>query len=53
MIRYRRGRIDEIGREQLEEGACECYRVRQNQHVRLLRRIPRRGFERARKPLLA
>jgi CRP-like cAMP-binding protein len=36
MIRYSRGRISILDQERLEETACECYRLVQNEFIRLL-----------------
>ncbi len=36
MIRYQRGRISILNREDLEVTSCECYRVIQNEFARLL-----------------
>jgi hypothetical protein len=36
LIRYRQGRITILDREGLEEAACECYRLINNEYARLL-----------------
>lgn len=36
MIRYSRGRISILDQERLEDTACECYRLVQNEFIRLL-----------------
>ena len=36
VIRYRRGRIDVLDRERLEQRACECYAVAKKERARLL-----------------
>ena len=36
MIRYRRGTIDVVDREALEEGSCECYGRVRSEYERLL-----------------
>lgn len=36
MIRYSRGRLAILNRQQLEDTACECYRLVQNEYFRLL-----------------
>ena len=36
MIRYSRGKISILDQEKLEETACECYRLVQNEFIRLL-----------------
>ncbi|MGB3299728.1 MAG: helix-turn-helix domain-containing protein, partial [Phormidesmis sp.] len=36
MIRYTRGRLSVLDRPKLEETACECYQVIQNEYHRLL-----------------
>ena len=36
MIRYSRGKISILNQEKLEETACECYRLVQNEFIRLL-----------------
>ncbi|MEO8804781.1 MAG: Crp/Fnr family transcriptional regulator [Burkholderiaceae bacterium] len=40
VIRYRRGRIDVLDRERLEQCACECYAVTRKTHDRLLPAMP-------------
>ncbi|MGJ5629117.1 Crp/Fnr family transcriptional regulator [Nostoc sp. CALU 1950] len=42
MIRYQRGQINILNRENLEATSCECYRVIQNEFARLLGNQPRR-----------
>ncbi|MEH1794487.1 MAG: hypothetical protein V7L19_24460 [Nostoc sp.] len=42
MIRYQRGQINILNREDLEATSCECYRVIQNEFARLLGNEPRR-----------
>ncbi|MEH2324536.1 MAG: Crp/Fnr family transcriptional regulator [Nostoc sp.] len=42
MIRYQRGQINILNREDLEATSCECYRVIQNEFARLLGNQPRR-----------
>jgi hypothetical protein len=37
VISYVRGRIRILDRTQLEDGACECYRVVKDEQERLLR----------------
>ncbi|MEH2284519.1 MAG: Crp/Fnr family transcriptional regulator [Nostoc sp.] len=42
MIRYQRGQISILNRENLEATSCECYRVIQGEFARLLGNQPRR-----------
>jgi CRP-like cAMP-binding protein len=42
MIRYQRGQINILNREDLEATSCECYQVIQNEYSRLLGNQPKR-----------